>query len=298
MDYYVINVYSPQASHLKMVLWNKLRSFISNHDGAFVLFGDFNVVKEASERFGSIFNESEANDFNTFIGDVGLVDLQLGDGRFTWVNKFATKMSRLDRSHFVQVFHSWFDAPGFDTMVRNTVLNEFDNNNSYHLSMKTVKLKKKDWVNIKRCQEVSRKQEVLNRINEVETNIENGVSNDEEKTERCNLVNELSSLQRIEVSDIMQKSQVKWDVEGDENSSFFHNLLKRRRSVQMVKGISLNDEWIMDPSAIKHAFLNSIQLSLIRLMHQLLASRLIPEGFLQAGDNMLLERNVTEDEEM
>nr|GEW35333.1 RNA-directed DNA polymerase, eukaryota, reverse transcriptase zinc-binding domain protein [Tanacetum cinerariifolium] len=51
------------------------------------------------------------------------------------------------------------------------------------------------------------------------------------------------------------KAKVKWDIEGDENTSFFHGLLKQRRRLQMVQGIMHDGEWCTDPEQVKRTFL-------------------------------------------
>ncbi|GKB38692.1 RNA-directed DNA polymerase, eukaryota, reverse transcriptase zinc-binding domain protein [Tanacetum coccineum] len=56
--------------------------------------------------------------------------------------------------------------------------------------------------------------------------------------------------------DLIQKSKVKWEVEGDENSKFFHGLINSRRKSQMVQGIMLDDVWNSEPKDIKSAFLD------------------------------------------
>ncbi|GKA71649.1 hypothetical protein Tco_0777788 [Tanacetum coccineum] len=60
------------------MLWDSLRSFIQSHEGNFILFGDLNKVIYESERFGSSFSSSDAAVFNSFIHDVGLIDLPMG----------------------------------------------------------------------------------------------------------------------------------------------------------------------------------------------------------------------------
>ncbi|GKE80657.1 RNA-directed DNA polymerase, eukaryota, partial [Tanacetum coccineum] len=48
-----------------------------------------------------------------------------------------------------------------------------------------------------------------------------------------------------------QKAKVKWDIEGDENTAFFHGLLKQRRRLKMVYGIMHDGEWCTDPELYK-----------------------------------------------
>ncbi|XP_071687780.1 uncharacterized protein [Rutidosis leptorrhynchoides] len=111
-------------------------------------------------------------------------------------------------------FNSWYGYPDFDPLVRNALI-EADTGhlNMYHDRMKLVKLKKKDWVKTKRTLDRERKQVVMTRINEVEVNIENNQATEDERSERINLLQELLNLQKIEDSDVVQKSRVKWDAE-------------------------------------------------------------------------------------
>ncbi|GJS83816.1 hypothetical protein Tco_0750357 [Tanacetum coccineum] len=67
---------------------------------------------------------------------------------------------------------------------------------------------------------------------------------------------ELEDLEMLGSMDLVQKSRVKWEVDGDENSKFFHGLINSRRKSQMVQGIMLNGVWNFDPKDIKLALLN------------------------------------------
>ncbi|GJT56005.1 RNA-directed DNA polymerase, eukaryota, reverse transcriptase zinc-binding domain protein, partial [Tanacetum coccineum] len=58
---------------------------------------NINAVKNEQERVGSIFNNIEADHFNSFIDATGLVDLPIRGRYFTWMNKASTKLSKLDR---------------------------------------------------------------------------------------------------------------------------------------------------------------------------------------------------------
>ncbi|GJZ38825.1 putative RNA-directed DNA polymerase, eukaryota, reverse transcriptase zinc-binding domain protein [Tanacetum coccineum] len=247
-NYYLINVYGPQHQPDKAYLWESLRIFAHQHVGHIILFGDLNEVRHENERFGTTFSSNDALIFNSFIDNVGLIDLPLGGKMYTWMNKLGTKLSKLDRflvsdgvlnahphlqatvldkvwsdhnpillhckySDFgpipFKLFHSWFDRKGFDDTVK-----EVWNSNS------------------------------------------TGCANDEDRQLRVNKLLELEDLDKLESMDLIQKARLKWDVEGDENSKFFHGIINSKRKSQMINGILHEGEWITDPKDIKTAFLN------------------------------------------
>ncbi|GKA71906.1 RNA-directed DNA polymerase, eukaryota, reverse transcriptase zinc-binding domain protein [Tanacetum coccineum] len=96
-DCYMVNIYGPQDQVSKLALWNRLQDFMHHHNGSYIMFGDMNAVRNEQERVGSIFNNIEADYFNSFIDATGLVDLPIGGRCFTWMNKAGTKLSKLDR---------------------------------------------------------------------------------------------------------------------------------------------------------------------------------------------------------
>ncbi|KAL4575901.1 hypothetical protein LXL04_011988 [Taraxacum kok-saghyz] len=61
------------------------------------MWSDFNEVRSQDERRGSAFSLRRANNFNTFIENNRLVDLNLGGRSFTYVSPNGSKYSRLDR---------------------------------------------------------------------------------------------------------------------------------------------------------------------------------------------------------
>ncbi|GJY79978.1 RNA-directed DNA polymerase, eukaryota, reverse transcriptase zinc-binding domain protein [Tanacetum coccineum] len=67
-----------------------------HHNGSYIMFGDMNAVRNEQESVGSIFNNIEADYFNSFIDASGLVDLPIGGRCFTWMNKAGTNLSKLD----------------------------------------------------------------------------------------------------------------------------------------------------------------------------------------------------------
>ncbi|GJW73386.1 RNA-directed DNA polymerase, eukaryota [Tanacetum coccineum] len=93
----LVSVYAPHVSKEKHLLWDYLESEIKRWEGEVIIMGDFNEVRYKCERFGSVFNAFDANVFNSFIVDSGLVEVVLGGNKFTWCHKSGSKMSKLDR---------------------------------------------------------------------------------------------------------------------------------------------------------------------------------------------------------
>ncbi|XP_071717991.1 uncharacterized protein [Rutidosis leptorrhynchoides] len=73
-----INVYGPHSSSKKLRLWSELSSLVNSLTIPFIIFGDFNEVRKASERMNCEFNQQWATNFNNFINNFGLIDIPLG----------------------------------------------------------------------------------------------------------------------------------------------------------------------------------------------------------------------------
>ncbi|GJX92676.1 RNA-directed DNA polymerase, eukaryota [Tanacetum coccineum] len=84
---YLVNLYAPQERNEKIELWDYISRFIRDHEGEFLLFGDFNAVRYAHERSSIEFCRHTTEDFNKFIMNSNLVDMQMGGRRFTRVDK-------------------------------------------------------------------------------------------------------------------------------------------------------------------------------------------------------------------
>ncbi|GKE08162.1 hypothetical protein Tco_1411713, partial [Tanacetum coccineum] len=55
------------------------------------------------------------------------------------------------------------------------------------------------------------------------------------------------------------KSKVKWAIEGDENSKFFHGIINKKRSQLAIRGVFVNGLWCTDPGKVKEAFFNHFE---------------------------------------
>ncbi|GKD96179.1 RNA-directed DNA polymerase, eukaryota [Tanacetum coccineum] len=74
----MIVVYAPQNYSKKCCLWNHLNSLIHNFHATSIVLGDFNEVRDETERMGTSFCKYGAKIFNYFINNSELVDLPIG----------------------------------------------------------------------------------------------------------------------------------------------------------------------------------------------------------------------------
>ncbi|XP_071692500.1 uncharacterized protein [Rutidosis leptorrhynchoides] len=104
----LINVYGPHSSSKKLRFWSELTSLANSLTFPFIIFGDFNEVRNTSERMNCEFNQQWANNFNNFINNSGLIDLPLGGKKFTRICIKRMKFSKLDRFLiFDEIFKLW-----------------------------------------------------------------------------------------------------------------------------------------------------------------------------------------------
>nr|GEX06243.1 RNA-directed DNA polymerase, eukaryota, reverse transcriptase zinc-binding domain protein [Tanacetum cinerariifolium] len=198
--------------------------------------GDFNEVRDISERFGSIFNKHGAEAFNSFIVNAGLVEVPLGGGSFTWCHKSTKKMSKLDRflifdnlmcscpsisstsldrflsdlrpinvpeAHYdygpiqFKFFHYWFELDSFDKLVEQTWLEaNVNDQNSYR--------------------------KVFLRLSDFDGVIDKVEGSDADGHQRREVVRLIQEMEKFDAMEVAQKAKIKWSIEGDENSKYYH----------------------------------------------------------------------------
>ncbi|GKF06499.1 hypothetical protein Tco_0037167, partial [Tanacetum coccineum] len=91
-------------------------------------------------------------------------------------------------------------------------------------------------------------------LNRIDADIDKGLASDIIINRRMKVIKSIQYLDKIHVMDLAQKAKVKWAIEGDENSRYFHGVLNKKRSQSNIRGIMVDDKWQDNPKVIKSEF--------------------------------------------
>ncbi|GJS66902.1 RNA-directed DNA polymerase, eukaryota [Tanacetum coccineum] len=125
---------------------------------------------------------------------------------------------------------------------------------SMAMKLKFLKLKIKDWNQRNMKDLKSGKAKLKEDLEALDADIDKGNGTADMVTKRSEVVNSLQEIDKLQTMEIAQKVKIKWCIEGDENSSFFHGMLNKRRSQLSIRGIMVDGVWIEDPLKVKREF--------------------------------------------
>lgn len=93
--------------------------------------------------------------------------------------------------------------------------------------------------------------ELKSSIDDLETQAEDGLLDEEGRNIWKTKRRQWMEKEKFKKDMLSQKAKLKWWVEGDENTKFFHSAVKRREWRNNMSGVMINDSWIEDPEQIK-----------------------------------------------
>ncbi|GJT02937.1 zinc finger, CCHC-type containing protein [Tanacetum coccineum] len=91
--------------------------------------------------------------------------------------------------------------------------------------LQTLKTSIRQWIKDDNVCSKSARMSIHNRLSALDKSIDQGRCNNELLSERSKLLKELHDLKSIDTLDMIQKAKIRWVIEGDENSKYFHGLL-------------------------------------------------------------------------
>lgn len=105
---------------------------------------------------------------------------------------------------------------------------------------------------------------LIKHIDELDVKAELIPLNDEEHDLRKKWVARVAEIDHIKNLDLKQKARIKWAVEGDENSRFFHGVINGKRKKCRLNGLMIEGVWVKDPIKIKETVFEFSEKSLMR----------------------------------
>nr|GEY02133.1 RNA-directed DNA polymerase, eukaryota [Tanacetum cinerariifolium] len=70
------------------------------------------------------------------------------------------------------------------------------------------------------------------------------------------ILNNLTSLVKMELIELAQKAKIKWSIEGDENTKYYHGIINKQQNNLAIWGIIVVWDWIKEPHVVKNEFLS------------------------------------------
>nr|GEW82214.1 RNA-directed DNA polymerase, eukaryota, reverse transcriptase zinc-binding domain protein [Tanacetum cinerariifolium] len=211
-----IIVYTPQNLSCKIAFWSMLAELVASWNGVIVIMGDFNEVREAGERYGSVFKEKQATLFNDFITNVSLIDTPLGvvlekgipDHRPILLHKTVVDYGPTP----FRFFHSWFEMDGFHNLAQSTWKNGdiVKDNGLIFFKKKLQNLKRviREWVALNKTESTKLKQIHQKQISSIDVKVDQGCSSKEDITIRNESIISLNELHHIDALNIAQKTKI------------------------------------------------------------------------------------------
>nr|GEW97683.1 RNA-directed DNA polymerase, eukaryota [Tanacetum cinerariifolium] len=152
-------------------------------------------------------------------------------------------------------YHHWMEVDGFSDFVNDTwrVAPGDQSNGMRNLAfkLKFLKTKIREWTSELNNKSKGEMNRLKDELIEVDAVIDKGNASDENIRKRSGIINSMVSMNNIKMSEAAQKAKIKWSVEGDENSRFFHGMLNKKRSqlrdiVSEVQSAFIADRQILD----------------------------------------------------
>lgn len=285
------NIYAPGTSAERRSLWEALACIAPRLPDAVLWAGDFSTVLSASERRNCTFNRADSRAFQSFISELGVIDMPLSGSLFTWY--CASKSSRIDRCLIADSFLSdfgllvqsslqrfssdhrsllvtieevnwgprpikflnvWLKHPDFLTSVRRfweSYPTHASANFSLWSKLKSLRLDLKTW-NIEVFGNAEEKVRLLvSEINAIDLLRESRDLSEDELAHRSWL-NALLILQQKIVAKIWrQKSRLHWFRNGDRCTRYFHKIANFGALRNKLSTLRTSRGYILDPAEIK-----------------------------------------------
>nr|GEV66205.1 RNA-directed DNA polymerase, eukaryota, reverse transcriptase zinc-binding domain protein [Tanacetum cinerariifolium] len=257
----IISVYAPQELSEKKMLWDYLSLVMSKWEGEVVIMGDFNEVRNKSER-----SATKMSKLYRFLILDSLLCLCPNISSITLDRYLSDHWPILMREVYYdygsvpfRFFHYWFEVDGFDKFIEDSWKDApiFESNALIRMMKKLKYLKEKIrmWNKLNKEKSHKSKRSLLAELVDYDAIIDKGEGENNVVNRRTEVVKLLQEVEKNNSLEAAQKAKIKWVVEGDENSKY-HGVINKKRNQLSIRGILVEGTWIDSPSLVKSKFLS------------------------------------------
>nr|GEZ21415.1 RNA-directed DNA polymerase, eukaryota, reverse transcriptase zinc-binding domain protein [Tanacetum cinerariifolium] len=196
-----------------------------------VIMGDFNKVRNKSKSFGTLFNRHGADVFNRFISNAGLKEVPLEGCSFTWCHRSATKMSKLDR--FLISDSLLCSCPNISSITLDRYLSD---HRPILMSQVYYDYGSVPFRFFHYWFEVDGFDKFIEDFWKDAPIIEsNALIRMMKKLKRTEVVKLLQEVEKKNSLEAAQKEKIKWAIEGDENSKYYHGVINKKMNQLSIR---------------------------------------------------------------
>nr|GEY68329.1 RNA-directed DNA polymerase, eukaryota, reverse transcriptase zinc-binding domain protein [Tanacetum cinerariifolium] len=148
-------------------------------------------------------------------------------------------------------FHYWFEIDGFEEMISKAWCESpaIEVNPMLKLMYKMKFLKKRicEWNGMRQSSK-SKKSAYKKELHDLETIIDQGNATDDMLYKRMEIIKVIQEVDNMEAT---QKAKIKWAIDGDENTKYYHGILNKKRNQLAIRGVLKDGIWIENPNLVK-----------------------------------------------
>ncbi|GJY15770.1 RNA-directed DNA polymerase, eukaryota [Tanacetum coccineum] len=197
-------------------------------------------------------------------------------------------------------YHRWFEMEGFDSFVEKTwneaLITDSNDISKFSKKLKHLKDKIRVWVKYKKESSNHYTKSLKVELAEIDNLIDKGEGDSEFLNRRIYVTKFLQDIEKLASLEMAQKSKIKWAIEGDENSKFFHGILNKKRSQLAIRGILSDGAWIDSPNLVKKEFLSHFTKRFAKVETPSLQINSDFPKKLDLDQQVILEREISRDE--
>ncbi|GJY56466.1 RNA-directed DNA polymerase, eukaryota, partial [Tanacetum coccineum] len=158
-------------------------------------------------------------------------------------------------------YHHWLEIDRFSKLVEDIWKDSpCVGSNAMAILMGKLRCLKKRiriWNNSNLAGINNSKTQIKKELEVIDQIIDKGQGNEDVIRSRADIMHKLHTCNKLDSMEAAQKAKVKWAVEGDENSGFFHGVINKKCNIRSIRGVMVDGKPM---ATLQMEFPNQIQL--------------------------------------